>query len=34
MPENYLETFLAFEENKKEVAISISDQRIFYQLIY
>ena len=29
MLKNYLETLLAFEENKQEVAISISDQRIF-----
>ena len=34
MSENYLETLLAFEENKQEVAISISDQRIFYQFMY
>ena len=34
MSENNLETLLAFEENKQEVAISISNQRIFYQFIY
>ena len=34
MLKNYLETLLAFEENKQEVAISISDRRIFYQFIY
>ena len=34
MLKNYLETLLAFEENKQEVGISISDQRIFWQFIY
>ena len=34
MSENYLEALLAFEENKQEVGISISHQRIFYQFIY